>query len=132
MSTLRDLQFALDIDDNGDGKITWDEMRKHQPQIAQYVYPHLKLNNAGRSCQLVPDRQLVDHHADGDYDVLMFEIDCGDELPTHLSMIYSLFFATDTTHRGIFVMSDASQTSTAALPPDHTHIKLSLAPEGAN
>lgn len=129
--SLRDLQFALDVDDNGDGKITWGELRKHQPQIAKYIYPHLKFSNAGKSCRIEPDRQLVDHHADGDYDVLMFDVDCGDELPAHLLMTYSLFFATDPSHRGIFVMDDAGQTSTAVLAPDNQSIKLKLAPEGA-
>ncbi len=130
--SLRDLQFALDLDGNGDGKITWGELHKHQPQIAKYVYPHLKFSGAGKSCQVEPDQQLVDHHADGDYDVLMFDVDCGDELPTQLLMTYSLFFATDPSHRGIFVMNDVGQTSTAVLSPANTTIKLRMTPASSS
>lgn len=125
---LRDLQFVLEIDDNGDGKITWGELRKHQAQIAKYAYSHLKFSSAGKVCQIDPTQQLVDHHADGGYDVLLFDVDCGKQLPTKLSMDYSLLFAIDPSHRGIFVMNDAGATSTALLSPDNATVHLKLLP----
>lgn len=62
-------------------------------------------------------RQLVDRHADGIYDGLMFDVACGDRLPSRLSMDYSLFFTIDPSHRSIFVMNDAGETSVALPSP---------------
>ncbi len=32
---LRDLDFALTLDDNGDGRLTWGEVRRHQAAIGR-------------------------------------------------------------------------------------------------
>src|SRR5437868_34740 len=31
---IRDLDYALDLDGDGDGKITWAELREHQQEVA--------------------------------------------------------------------------------------------------
>ena len=35
---LRDLDFVLGLDANGDGTITWRELRQQQAAIARYAY----------------------------------------------------------------------------------------------
>ncbi|HET7097948.1 MAG TPA: hypothetical protein VFJ68_11215, partial [Casimicrobiaceae bacterium] len=38
---LRDLDFAIGLDANGDGNITWRELRERQEAVARYAYGFL-------------------------------------------------------------------------------------------
>ncbi|GAC1307568.1 MAG: hypothetical protein NVSMB10_13180 [Steroidobacteraceae bacterium] len=121
---LRDLDFVLQLDDNGDGQLTWGEIRHHQADIERYALPKLRFNgDAGAACAVKPLRQLVAAHADGAYATLFFDVQCPAKTTT-IAMNYSLFFSIDPSHRGIFVMHAGANTATAVLSPDHPSIKL--------
>jgi len=122
---LRDLDFVLKLDDDGDGDIVWGELRKHQRAIAQYAYPHLQISGDGKPCQLKPTGQLVDGHADGTYASLMFDVICA-AAPKQLSLDYQLFFAIDPSHRAILLLHDGENISTALLSSEQTHLNLKL------
>jgi hypothetical protein len=122
---LRDLDFVLKLDDNGDGDIVWGELRRHQPAVAQYAYQHIKLSGDGKACQVKPTGQMVDGHADGTYASLMFDIVCS-RAPKRLSLDYSLFFAIDPSHRAILVEHNGENISTAVLSVDKPHLDLAL------
>ncbi len=122
---LRDLDFVLHIDDNGDGDIAWHELRTHQNAIAQYAYRFIHFGGNGNACVVNPTRQLVDYHADGAYAALFFTVVCKGAL-THLALDYGLFFEVDPSHRGIFVMRSGDSVATAVLSRDNPHIQLSL------
>ena len=122
---LRDLDFVLKLDDNGDGNIVWGELRKHQPAIARYAYAYLRFSADGRECRMVPTSQMVDDHADGAYASLMFEITCVGA-PTRLTVDYRLFFAVDPSHRAILVFRNGENMSTSVLSPDRPRINLEL------
>lgn len=123
---LRDLEFILGIDDNGDGRITWGELRRHQAKIARYVYARIKFSTGGKSCRVEPTGQQVDEHADGSYVVLLFDIRCGEQAPAALTLDYTLFFDIDPSHRGILVLHRGTQVSTALLSPDNSRIELKM------
>ena len=122
---LRDLDFVLRLDDNGDGSIAWNELRSHQNAIAQYAYRFIHFRGDGSACLVEPDRQLVDYHADGAYAALFFTIVCKGAL-THLTLDYGLFFDVDPSHRGILVMRSGDSVATAVLSPDNSHLQLPL------
>jgi hypothetical protein len=122
---LRDLDFVLKLDDNGDGDIVWGELRRHQGAIAQYAYQHLKFGSDGTACQVKPQGQMVDAHADGAYASLMFDIVCPGA-PKRLTVDYLLFFAIDPSHRAILVAHNGENLSTAVLSSEKTHIDLGL------
>jgi len=122
---LRDLDFVLRIDDNGDGDIEWHELRTYQTAIAQYAYRFIHFGDDWNACVVNPTRQLVDYHADGAYAALFFTIVCKGAL-THLALDYRLFFDVDPSHRGIFVMRSGDSVATAVLSPDNSHIQLPL------
>src|ERR1700726_3857126 len=46
---LRDLRFALGLDDNGDGRIVWRELRGHQNAIADYAYKYIHASADGKA-----------------------------------------------------------------------------------
>jgi len=120
---LRDLDFLLKLDDDGDGKVSWGEVRHHRSDIERYAYAHLQFQRSGTACTLGAERLLIDDHADGAYAVLLFDVACPHPAKP-LDMNYSLFFAVDPSHRGIVVMRSAGDTSTAVLSPQQSTITL--------
>jgi len=123
---LRDLDFVLKLDDDGDGRLTWGEVRHHQAAIERYAYSHLHLKGIpGGACEIKPTRQMIDDHADGAYAALFFDVVCSGA-PTKIGLNYTLFFAVDPSHRGIFVMNDGVRTATAVLSPQNADIELTL------
>ena len=121
---LRDLDFVLQLDDDGDGRLTWGEVHRRQAAIEGYAYPHLTLENGpGNACSIKPVRLLIDGHADGAYAALFFEAVCAHPSPK-LTLRYSLFFAVDPSHRGLLVMRNGPAVSTAVLSPQNTQIDL--------
>jgi hypothetical protein len=106
---LRDLEFALGLDANGDGDITWGELKAKHADIASYALARLSLKADGRDCPAVAGEQQVDRHSDGTYTVLRFAADCGRDF-AQLEARYSLFFDFDTQHKGLLNLSTASGT----------------------
>ncbi len=123
---LRDLNFVLGIDDDGDGRVSWGEVRRHLTGIEQFAFASLHLRTPnGPSCRVEPGRELIDEHADGAYVVLMFDVECGAPAPT-LELDYRLFFAVDPSHRGILTFRNGADVATAVLSPERAVIDLHL------
>jgi len=121
---LRDLDFVLRLDDDGNGRITWGEVRHHQAAIEKYAFRHLALDGGpGNACTVTPLRQMIDDHADGAYAALFFDVACT-RMPRRLNLNYTLFFAIDPSHRGIFVMHRGDAITTALMSPENTRIDL--------
>ena len=122
---LRDLDFAIGLDANGDGNITWRELRERQEAVARYAYRFLKASADGKPCTLRPVRQQVANHADGAYAALSFDIVCAGT-PATLSVDYTAFFALDPSHRCILVARKGSETATALLSPQKISVELRI------
>ncbi len=74
---LRDLDYAVGIDSNHDGEITWGELKASQQRgHATTRSGDLKVESIARgdreNCPLRPAQMLVDEHVDGHYAVLRF------------------------------------------------------------
>lgn len=123
---LRDLDFVLKLDANGDGRVTWGEVRQRAADIETYAYRYLKFDGGpGNACAVKPRKQMIDDHADGAYAALFFDVICTRE-PQKLTMKYDLFFAIDPSHRGIFVMNTGGNVATALLAPENARVELVL------
>jgi hypothetical protein len=68
---------------------------------------------------------MIDDHADGAYAALFFDVVCK-PASSKLYLQYDLFFGIDPSHRGILVMHDGDNTSTAVLSPQSHAIDLAL------
>jgi len=121
---LRDLEHAIGLDADGDGAITWGELRAKHREIDAYAFARLAL----RPCAIQPGALLVDQHTDGAYAVLQFTVACGEALPGELELEYSLFADLDPTHRGLLRARLGARTLTAVLGPERP--KLALSAEG--
>jgi len=122
---VRDLHFVLRLDDDGDGNITWGELRKHMPEITRYAYPNLRVSGDGTPCAINPVRHAVSNHADGAYVALYFDVRCVGA-PLRLQLDYRLLFAIDPSHRGILVLRSGANTATSLLSPENATIDVKL------
>ena len=96
---LRDLDFALGLDANGDGDITWGEVKAKHAEIAAYALSRLRLGPSNAPCSTQVSEHLIDDHSDGAYAVLRFVATCA-AAPKALSVDYRLLFDVDPQHRG--------------------------------
>ncbi len=127
---LRDLEYAIGLDENGDGAITWGELRRRHGDIAAYALARLEVTANHRPCALSPSAHQVDQHSDGAYAVLRFHAECGAGEIQSAGVGYRLFFDLDPTHRGLLNLTRASNTRAAVLSPEHSKQEFSLAEEG--
>jgi hypothetical protein len=116
---LRDLEHAIGLDADGDGAITWGEVRARHEAIAAYALGALTLRTDGRDCTLAVTDHLVDSHSDGAYAVLRFDADCGSTGFRTAEIVYRLFADLDPTHRGLLRWQSDGVTTAAVLGPDH-------------
>ena len=120
---LRDLDYAIAIDTDNDGIITWGELRAHHQAIAAYALSKLRLTADGSVCATRAADHLVDEHSDGAYEVLIFAVDCP-VMPAHLSIKYTLLFDLDPQHRGLLRLEEHDRTHTAVFSPDRDTWRL--------
>jgi hypothetical protein len=113
---LRDLDFALGLDADGDGAITWGEVRAKHADIAAYAGARLVLSAAEQSCRVSVGAQMVENHTDGAYSVLPLAIGCGASA-TQLTVGYTLFADVDPQHRGLLNLRAQGVSRTAVLDP---------------
>ena len=125
---LRDLDFALGLDADGNGEITWGEVRARHADIAAYALARLALSADGRKCALAPTAHLIDEHSDGAYAVLRFSIECGTrQAARRIEVEYSLFADLDPSHRGLLRIQHSAGSLTAILGPQRPRQSFELA-----
>ena len=123
---LRDLDFALGLDANQDGDITWGEVKTKRADIAAYALSRLRLGPASAACPTQITEQLIDNHSDGAYAVLRFAATCA-AAPKSLTVDYRLFFDLDPQHRGLIRLEYAGATRAAILSAEQPEQKFTLA-----
>ena len=123
---LRDLDFALGIDSNHDGQITWGEVQAHRRAIEDYALARLAVKGDGLTCAMQPTAQQIDDHTDGAYDVIEFRAVCDKDIPAKLTVVYRLFDDVDPYHRGIVTIRANGITAGAVLGPEDPVTTLDL------
>ena len=123
---LRDLEYAIGLDADGDGAITWGELRTRHAEVAAYALARLTLRADGQPCRLEASGHLVDEHSDGAYAVLRFDAPCASAPQRRLEIGYRLFADLDPTHRGLVRVEHGAATASAVLGPERPRLEVAL------
>jgi hypothetical protein len=130
---LRDLDYAIGLDSDDNGELTWDEVRTKHKDIAAYALARLTIANsiaAGEpACRVELGEQMLEQHSDGTYAVIFFKAFCADY--SALKLHYQLLFDIDPQHKGLLKLSNlAGQVSTAIFSPETARQEFSLSQIG--
>jgi len=108
--SLRDLDATLDIDKDGDQKLSWGEVKARMDDIRAYALAHLQLQQ-GRCVLNEAQPPAIEGRVDGTYLVLQLQSQCaaGDRLDVD----YRLFKEVDPTHRGLLRVDMGSAAAPA-------------------
>lgn len=123
---LRDLDFAIGIDVNHDGAITWGEVQARRKAIEDYALPQLTIKGDGLTCAMQSTGQEIDDHTDGAYDVIFFDAVCDKNIPSTLTVVYRLMYNLDPYHRGIVTIHAGDKIAGAVLGPSNPVASLNL------
>jgi hypothetical protein len=131
---LRDLDLALDLDNNRDGQVSWGEVQARDAELQTWLLQGIGLQAAGQDCKLgVADLQ-ASTHADGIYLSAQWAPVCPgvtDASRASLTVRYGLIFAQDSLHRGLLKVDFPNYQSTALLSPERPQAQVSQAESGA-
>lgn len=119
---LRDLEFAIGLDNNSDGKLNWSEIKNKHEHINRYALSHLDISSNNTTCSKTVSNNLLDKHTDGTYTVIRFSIKCDDT--DHIAINYTLLFDLDSQHRGLIKIKSDLETQSFVMSPDNHNIKI--------
>ncbi len=122
---LRDIDFALGLDRDGNAEITWGELRARQDDLSAWALSRLEIARGG-ACPLKVSSLQVDEHTDGGYAVLHINGDCPGATG-ELALQYRLLFDLDNLHRGLLRLTIDGTTHTTVLSPTSGVLHLSAA-----
>lgn len=126
---LRDLDMAIGLDADGNGELTWNEVRSRHSHIAAYAFSRLRLTTGDHACPPKATGHLIDNHTDGAYAVIRFTAECIEAIET-LKIHYQLLFDIDPQHKGLIKLELQGRTSTAIFSPDQALQQLGSAGAG--
>jgi len=108
---VRDLDGALDVDADGDGKITWAETTAAAARIATYEHERLAVASDEGECTFTFAGGTLVDFSDGAYWTLPLSGSCP-SAPDTLVVTYRLLFDIDAQHRGIVQVTSARASQT--------------------
>ncbi len=112
---VADVHWALGLDDDGDGRITWREVELHHDDIAALASSHLTLQRAEQICSATLEDLLLTKHAGEPHLSLGFRARC--PATGALALSATLFFDKDATQRTLIDIATSAGQFTSILSP---------------
>jgi HupE / UreJ protein len=122
---IRDVELAVGVDQNQDGKVIWEELKAAEPKLARYLQEHVILSAQGRPCELSFGQMRVNDRVDGIYAWLPVQARC--RVPVaDLRISYSVLDTVDPSHRGLLTLTAAGVVQTGVLGGSNTERVFSV------
>lgn len=110
-----DLDAALALDSNGDGAVTWGEVKQHNAAVMGYAAKSLLLTQGAQACALQWATPTTIDHSDGTYLRFGLAAACPLQASSPLTIQYALLRGVDPQHRGIAALNVFGAASTRVL-----------------
>jgi hypothetical protein len=121
---VRDLDGALDLDENGDGSVTWAEAKRGEARIAAYFAERFELSGDGARCELAIEPAALVDFTDGAYWTAPFRASCrGTDA---FALTYRILFDIDAQHRGLVQIRTGAAKPQTLVVRDGTPIAIDL------
>ena len=127
---LRDLDAAIGLDADGDGELTWGELRARHGEIAAYATGRLAIRAGDTDCPARATGHLVTEHTDGSYAVMRFHAHCP-HAARGLTIRYALLFDIDAQHRGLLRVEGVGEPLSTVLSADAATVRIDPGASGA-
>jgi hypothetical protein len=111
---VRDVELAVGVDANRDGKVTWGELHDAEPQLARYLAQHVSFAAQDQACRLSFDALEVNDRVDGSYAWLPFKARCPVAV-RQLTIRYTVMDGIDPSHRGLLTLAAGTAVQTGVL-----------------
>jgi HupE / UreJ protein len=111
---VRDVELAIAADSNGDGKITWGELRAAEPRLVQYIAQHVAFAAQDQSCKLTFQAMQVNDRVDGNYAWVPYTAHCPAAV-RRLNIDYRMMEGIDPSHRGLLTLAADDVVQTGVL-----------------
>jgi hypothetical protein len=114
---LHDLEFAVGLDGNEDGAITWGELRARRAEVLKYAGDRLMIEQSGAALLVRLSAELqVDQLNNGGYAVVNIESVAG-FVPGAMEIEYRPFFDVDRLHRGFVMVESGGKVQQTVFGP---------------
>lgn len=120
----RDLDLISPLDADGDGAITWGEVRLNEAAIAAAALAKVALASDAGRCTLAGDPMLTDQRGGETYIVVPFRAACP-PAAGELLVTYNALFDIDAQHRGLVTVTTRDGVSTFVATPGQRETRVS-------
>jgi hypothetical protein len=114
---VRDLDLAYALDADGDGNVTWGELRKRESELSSLVLHKISIGPAEAPCDLVPGAIAIDSRGGENYAIFPFTGRC-EVLGSQVRVGYDLMFGSDAQHRGLVDVSNGDIGRSTVMTPE--------------
>ena len=121
---VRDLEYAIGIDANGNGEITWGELRNQRAGLQAYVLERLHLRRGSNVCAPSLNELAVEEVAGNVYAVMSGALECAGSDAFELKS--DLFFDLDVAHRALVEWQHRDGTTLAVLTNERREARESV------
>jgi hypothetical protein len=111
---VRDIELAVGVDSDRDGRVTWGELRAAQQQVTRYVKDHVAIAAHDNACRLSFQDIQVNDRVDGNYAWLPFSAHCP-VAARELQIRYTMMAGFDPSHRGLLTLTAGEVTQSGVL-----------------
>jgi hypothetical protein len=122
---VRDVELAVGLDSDRNGRVTWRELRAAAPALRSYLSNRMTVDAAGAPCPVHFGELQVNPRVDGNYAWLAVSVQCPTE-PPQITIHYQVLSGIDPSHRGLLKLDSGQGVQTAVLRSD-TPAELALA-----
>lgn len=118
--TLEDLDAAVGLDGNADGKVSDAEVDAEIGRISDYLLDRLGVGASGNWYGLDYTSHEIRSIPLSRFLILNFEIDAPSRIPDEIDLRYEVLFDTDPQHRGFLVVTENAKTGVVNTGEDIT------------